>query len=109
MHHTNSSGDVLALEAHWLKPVGLRSPYCEAVITTQGGKHMPGLSNRKECERHGCVFKHPSRRLLCRCILRHSDVGDSGNTLYLLYGIHPLTIKREVDYARFLGFDGSLH
>lgn len=22
--------------------------YCEAVITTQGGKHMPGLSNKKE-------------------------------------------------------------
>ena len=46
---------------------------------------------------------------MCHCILFHSDVGDYGNTLYLLYWIHPLTRKREVDYARFLGFDGSLH
>jgi len=41
----------------------------------------------QECERHGCVFKHSSRRLLCRCILYHSDVGGDGNTWYLLYWI----------------------
>lgn len=61
------------------------------------------------CKRHVCVFKHSSRCFLCRCILCPSDAGDYGNTLYLLYGIHPLTRKREVDYARFLDFDGSLH
>ena len=61
------------------------------------------------CKRHDCAFKHSSRRFLHICILCHSDTGDYGNTLYLLHGIHPLTRKREVDYARFLGFDGSLH
>lgn len=71
------------------------------------GRHTYGML--QTCKRHYCVFKHPSRRLMCRCLLCHSDVGDYGNTLYLLYGIHPLTRKREVDYARFLGFDGSLH
>ena len=66
---------------------------------TEGG-HTYGML--QTCKRHDCAFKHPSRRLLCRCILCHSDVGDCGNTLYLLYWIHPLTRKREVDYARFL-------
>lgn len=61
------------------------------------------------CKRHACVFKHSSRRFLCRCILYHPDARDYGNTLYLLYGIHPLTRKREVYNARFLGFDGSIH
>lgn len=33
---------------------------------------------------------------MCRCLLCHSDVGDYGNTLYLLYGIHPLTRKERL-------------
>lgn len=71
------------------------------------GRHTYGML--QTCKRHDCVFKHSSRRFLHICILCPSDTGDDWNSLCILNWIHPLTRKREVDYARFLGFDGSLH